>query len=83
MQGENNSKENRTQWEGFMRSPLTMTMFAGVFSLLEVVVVVFLSQSKKDFDPVDALVVILLTVTLFVIVVLARLSEAHFCGRAS
>jgi hypothetical protein len=53
-----------------MRSPLTL--FAGIFSVLEAVVLAFLSDGKAPLDPVDGLVVILLTVVLFGIIVLAR-----------
>jgi hypothetical protein len=62
--------EKRTAWQAFIRSPLAV--FAGVFSTLEAVVLAFLTASANPVEPVDALVVIMLTVALFVLVVLAR-----------
>ena len=57
-------------WKVFTQSPLAL--FAGIFSLMETVILAFLSRGNSSLDPIDALVVILLTVTLFVLIVVAR-----------
>jgi len=64
------NEERRSAWQPFLRSPLTL--FAGIFSILQGVVLAFLSRGKNPLEPIDGLVVILLTVVLFAVIVLAR-----------
>ncbi len=65
----NNKSGQSGKWDNFIRSPLAM--FAGIFSLLETIVIAFISQSD-NFNPFDGVMLILLTVNMFVLIVLAR-----------
>jgi hypothetical protein len=69
MENSQNKNQPNSKWNNFLRSPLAM--FAGIFSLLETVVIAFISNST-DFKPVDGVMLILLTVNMFVLIVLAR-----------
>jgi MFS-type transporter involved in bile tolerance (Atg22 family) len=48
-----------------------LAMFAGIFALMETVIVAFISQSV-GFDPIDGIMLILMTVCIFALIVLAR-----------
>jgi hypothetical protein len=64
-----NSPKN-TKWNVFMESPLAL--FAGVFSLLEGVMLIYFVGIKEKLDAIDGANVVLMTVALFALVVISR-----------
>jgi hypothetical protein len=60
----------RTSWTDFMSSPLAL--FAGIFSLLEGVVLIYLCGVKETLAPLDGVFVVVLTVALFALIVISR-----------
>jgi len=60
----------KTNWSKLTESPLAV--FVGVFSVMESVVLVYLSGVKGIIDGGDASVIFILTIALFSLIVIAR-----------
>jgi hypothetical protein len=65
-----NETPPKTAWKTFMSSPLAL--FTGIFSLLEGVVLIYLCGVKETLNPLDGIFVLVLIVSLFALIVIAR-----------